>query len=150
MVWCWPDQNMIGKMNWWIWNQGKATYTTLCEPGWLSIAKGKIVIKLKRTWYIKSLLSFIFLWISIKLLFYLKVKKTASTSFLSIVTLALLAKQHFWSAVLESLHVHRLVDLVVFIIHSRVKLTTDSHENKDYLTIRINEWTIHSNSKNVN
>ena len=74
--------------------------------------------------------------------FYLKVKKTASTSFLSIVTLALLAKQHFWSAVLESLHVHRLVDLVVFIIHSRVKLTTDSHENKDYVTIRINEWTI--------
>ena len=69
--------------------------------------------------------------------FYLKVRKTALTSFLSIVTLALLAKQHFWSAVLESLHVHRLVDLVVFIIHSRVKLTTDSHENKYYVKIRI-------------
>ena len=74
--------------------------------------------------------------------FYLKVKKTASTSFLSIVTLAPLAQQHFWSAVLESLHVHRQVDLVVFIIHSRVKLITDNHENKYYVKIRIWQWTI--------
>ena len=28
---------------------------------------------------------------------------------------------------------HRLVDLVVFIIHSRVKLATDSYEDKDFV-----------------